>query len=296
MKKINKLISTIFSISMLASISLPFATSAEETNYQVYGMPLERMTMIDKKGYTDEYLLSEDSIVFRFQWTLEDLENLDLPQDIKDKIDPFAFTLPEYYVCYEDYLKYDDEGVCRLSVTIDDIGLLFLTYVLDTEEKYNEMSEYLDKNYPDLELIKINMEGIANDDADIDKRLQSIVFLHENDIYMLKNVDDYLATSEEEMFEIAVQIQKDLGYDIPFICTQDVPRGCELVYGDANFDEELSIADVVALSAYIGNPKSNPICDFATIISDVHNRGDGITANDALMIQQYLAGMIDSLE
>jgi len=66
--------------------------------------------------------------------------------------------------------------------------------------------------------------------------------------------------------------------------------------GDANFDQKIDSADVVIVASYVGNPDKNPVDKQAIINADVHNSGDGLTAGDALMIQQYLAKIITSLE
>ncbi|MDE5946974.1 MAG: hypothetical protein K2G63_06715 [Oscillospiraceae bacterium] len=65
--------------------------------------------------------------------------------------------------------------------------------------------------------------------------------------------------------------------------------------GDSNDDGLIDVADVVAISAYVGNPEANPLDAQAIKNADVHNIGDGITANDALMVQQYIAKIIDNL-
>ena len=61
--------------------------------------------------------------------------------------------------------------------------------------------------------------------------------------------------------------------------------------GDANGDGRVDIADVVAVAAYVANSSKNPLSSQQIQNADVHNTGDGITANDALKIQQYLANM-----
>lgn len=68
------------------------------------------------------------------------------------------------------------------------------------------------------------------------------------------------------------------------------------IKGDANFDGNVSVADVIAISSYVGNPESNPLDAYAIANGDVHNPGDGISSGDALMIQQYLAGIIPMLD
>ncbi|MGN0676928.1 MAG: hypothetical protein ACI4K5_04220 [Ruminococcus sp.] len=68
------------------------------------------------------------------------------------------------------------------------------------------------------------------------------------------------------------------------------------IKGDVNADGEMDIADSVTISAYVANSELNPINVEQRIINgDVHNTGDGLTANDSLMIQQYLAGKIENL-
>ncbi|HAP78737.1 MAG TPA: hypothetical protein DCQ78_00835, partial [Ruminococcus sp.] len=65
--------------------------------------------------------------------------------------------------------------------------------------------------------------------------------------------------------------------------------------GDVNFDNSVDIADVVAISAYVANSSGNPLSQEAVSAGDVHNTGDGLNANDALKLQQFLAGIINEL-
>lgn len=65
--------------------------------------------------------------------------------------------------------------------------------------------------------------------------------------------------------------------------------------GDVNGDGAVEIADVVALSAYVGDYASNPLSSDGMIRADVQNTGDGITSGDILMIQQYIAQIITTL-
>ncbi len=64
-----------------------------------------------------------------------------------------------------------------------------------------------------------------------------------------------------------------------------------IVSGDANGDGSVDIADVIAVAAYVANPSQNSLSSAQINNADVHNTGDGITANDALKIQQYLANI-----
>ncbi|MDE5946279.1 MAG: RICIN domain-containing protein [Oscillospiraceae bacterium] len=79
------------------------------------------------------------------------------------------------------------------------------------------------------------------------------------------------------------------------VTTAPVPTESKILYGDANDDGIVDVADVVAVASYVGNSSSNSISEKGIVNSDVHNSGDGLTANDALVIQQYLAKIITSL-
>lgn len=65
--------------------------------------------------------------------------------------------------------------------------------------------------------------------------------------------------------------------------------------GDANCDGSIDISDVVAIAGFVGNPTVNSLTEQGLINADVQNTGDGISAGDALMIQQYLAGIIKTI-
>lgn len=69
----------------------------------------------------------------------------------------------------------------------------------------------------------------------------------------------------------------------------------DVLWGDINLDNTVSVDDAVAAAAYVGNSEKNNIKPQGLINGDVHNNGDGITANDALIIQQYLAGIVKAL-
>ena len=69
----------------------------------------------------------------------------------------------------------------------------------------------------------------------------------------------------------------------------------DVVYGDANADGKVDVADVVAVAAYVGSAENNKLSDEGLKNADVQGVGDGVTANDALAIQQYLSGSVKSL-
>ena len=65
--------------------------------------------------------------------------------------------------------------------------------------------------------------------------------------------------------------------------------------GDVNNDGKVSVADAVAILQYIANKDKYNLSGQLLLNGDVYNRGDGITARDALSIQRLDAKMIFSL-
>ena len=66
--------------------------------------------------------------------------------------------------------------------------------------------------------------------------------------------------------------------------------------GDANLDNEISLADAVAIMQFIANPDKHGLNEQAMKNSDVTGDNDGVTSKDALVIQKYKLNMIDSIE
>ena len=68
-----------------------------------------------------------------------------------------------------------------------------------------------------------------------------------------------------------------------------------ILYGDANCDDIVTLADAVAILQTLGNPDKYKLSARGAKNADCRNTGDGITANDALAIQMYDAKLIDKL-
>lgn len=65
--------------------------------------------------------------------------------------------------------------------------------------------------------------------------------------------------------------------------------------GDANFDGRVTIADATAIIQVLGNPDKYTLSAQGEANADVYNPGDGITGRDAVTLQKFEAGLIDSL-
>ena len=68
-----------------------------------------------------------------------------------------------------------------------------------------------------------------------------------------------------------------------------------VMYGDANADGKVSVADAVAILQYIANKDKFNLKGQGLDNADCYNPGDGVTARDALAIQQLDAKTISSL-
>ncbi len=88
---------------------------------------------------------------------------------------------------------------------------------------------------------------------------------------------------------------KATSYSIDGEVTEIGGTSDDVLYGDANADSKVDVADVVAVAAYVGSAENNKLTDEGLKNADVQGIGDGVTANDALAIQQYLAGSLKEL-
>lgn len=69
----------------------------------------------------------------------------------------------------------------------------------------------------------------------------------------------------------------------------------DTLYGDANLDGAVDIADAVAVASYVGDSKANALKAQGLVNADVQGNGNGVNASDALTIQQYIAGVLKEL-
>ena len=76
--------------------------------------------------------------------------------------------------------------------------------------------------------------------------------------------------------------------------TVTAPYG--VLYGDANVDGNVDISDAVLILQSLANPDKYQLSAQGKSFADVSNNGDGVTAGDALVIQQVEAGVYKQSE
>jgi hypothetical protein len=59
------------------------------------------------------------------------------------------------------------------------------------------------------------------------------------------------------------------------------------IAGDANCDGKVSIADATAIFQSLGNPDKYALSNEGKNNADVADKGNGITVEDAILIQKY---------
>jgi hypothetical protein len=69
----------------------------------------------------------------------------------------------------------------------------------------------------------------------------------------------------------------------------------DILYGDANVDGEVSMADAVIIMQSLANPDKYTLTEQGKLNGDVNGGGNGITNADALAIQKYMLKLIDKL-
>ncbi len=69
----------------------------------------------------------------------------------------------------------------------------------------------------------------------------------------------------------------------------------DVLYGDANCDGSVDLADATAIIQHIGNEDKYGLSEEGRNNADVYNRGDGVTGMDAIAIQKLEAKLISSL-
>ena len=75
--------------------------------------------------------------------------------------------------------------------------------------------------------------------------------------------------------------------------TTAIPADKGTVWGDANEDGEVTLADAVLIMQSLSNPNDYSLSETGKLNADVSNHGDGVTASDALVIQQVNIGLVD---
>ena len=166
-----------------------------------------------------------------------------------------------------------------------------------TELKLSNAQRITVENMSALKTIKLNAYPHSSSD-DIYNDIDYATCPELKDIY-LYNID-VQPTPQESMLmaqnNILVHCRKNESwsdyltyYNVRFVYIDD-----EIVYGDVNIDGYINMADAVLIMQSLSNPDKYQLTESQRARGDVFNN-DGITNMDALTIQNYLVGIVESL-
>ncbi|MDE5556811.1 MAG: InlB B-repeat-containing protein [Ruminococcus sp.] len=75
--------------------------------------------------------------------------------------------------------------------------------------------------------------------------------------------------------------------------TETTTENPEIIWGDANEDKDVNVSDAVFIMQSLSNPDEYKLSKQGLINADVADHGDGVTAKDALIIQEIGINLID---
>lgn len=152
-----------------------------------------------------------------------------------------------------------------------------------------KLNEYLEKNEVKASLVKYSdgeMNSFGNNVCG-----DTFYIIPDNDITIM------------EHYELAKSIAEETGITphgvIPTVLDNINEKVIDVagsINGDANCDGEVNLADAVKIMQATCNSSHGSLSAQGAYNADVTGNGDGITNKDALAIQMYKLGLIDSFE
>ncbi len=103
-------------------------------------------------------------------------------------------------------------------------------------------------------------------------------------------------TTAKTILANAPEIKKNFSYGSSSSTTEPATsQQTATKYGDVNEDASVDISDVVKVRRYLINQNKYPLSGQAAKNADAQSPGSGISAQDAVAIQQYILGTLTSL-
>ena len=211
------------------------------------------------------------------------------------------------YDCEVYDLEYTDENVKKIREAIGDEALTF-TYYRQIRNYYTTFTTLTEYYYTtDEESFPYASNKINNLDETLDLIMN---YIEENNLDVKVDVKPAMVSSSlgiitiEPQYEITHLEHAKLAGDIyeiagiePEWTSQDIIRSAvydsldltNYLNGDSNCDKKQTIADAVAILQFLGNPDDYPLSELGAFNAD--SDCNGITADDAVRIQQKDAGM-----
>ena len=141
----------------------------------------------------------------------------------------------------------------------------------DESELDADVWNYLDNDFD------LDGNGISGDVYDIYLAMAIIIKYEDEDGKLDTLLKAYNSKMEAEAAEIVSK------QEISYLSSLDVKRS-----GDANNDGQVNMADAVMIMQTVTNPDKYQLSDWGEFNADIADTGDGVTANDACLLQKNL--------
>ncbi len=104
----------------------------------------------------------------------------------------------------------------------------------------------------------------------------------------IDNFDEIYNNYKESLGGTPESSIEDLSYEDNLKILSEIEKN-DFVYGDANEDGDLTVADATLILQSLGNADKYPLTPQGKLNADIYGDGDGVSASDALEIQKILA-------
>ena len=178
---------------------------------------------------------------------------------------------------------YGDSRICYNVENVDSLSFT-IGHVDDTDGKNATLRFYLDDKEADSVSLTSDMESISYS-LDLSNASVLRIVLDRDGWSSYALADPVAVFSDEDTQQSTTEGTKPPTTN---------PSG-DVLYGDANLDGDVTIADAVAILQYLANSDEYALSEEAMGNADCCNVGDGINTDDALAIQKLDAKVIESL-
>ncbi len=126
-------------------------------------------------------------------------------------------------------------------------------------------------------------DNIKSEEADMDH-----ITMYVNDVLVWGTEPD--GTTPDDVEPTEPDVEEQTTTEAP----TEPPTDGHL-WGDANVNGDVEVADAILIMAHVVNPESYPLYDAGPYNADVYQHGDGIGINDAVSVQKLITKLINEL-
>lgn len=232
-----------------------------------------------------------------------------------------------YYNDYNEYMTGKMDAICEMAADfkekgiIDGIGMQShldarqsLDAAFPSVSMYNNALDRYSKLGLDIQVTELDATTPENPtesdfkvQADYYKGIWDAIYAHKDNIsavvvWGVTDDNSWRANKSPLLFDADYKAKPAFysiieGREIPEIKPTDKPTSSAVevsLYGDANCDGNVTIADSTAILQHLGNQDKYGLSAQGLANADVCNNGDGVKSDDALAIQMVDAGILNA--